>query len=1056
MGKRRPGNKQKGKKEGKTTPDPNRWRSPRNSSRTSVESEPPQSPPIGRPPRKRSRTSSFYLGESSEENSVFCGRCQEKDKELALLLEELSIKDKIKEEYEEMKAKYEEEKRQKDEALTRLSAMASNKLRDNNPNIADLSDQNRPTKIAEKLSELYDNEWTDAFDALNDEMSETETIDFLLDILMRSYKACKAIASENYFEKVQRIIEFPVQGELSVTSSSVLPDEKKQSVLPDEKKQSVLPDELKQSELPDESMLSDVSVLPDESKQSVPPDGLKQSLLPDELKQQIKEFRKLRAVHVIEDVQKAIRSNQQSKFDSVEEVKTYKSMCEELCWLMAVQDPPLVLSENSPQKFDTNVFKDYTKRGTYVQYVVWPALFLNEGGSLLTKGVAQGCNNLPLDNDLLINTWIYRKYLTRNAMGNSWSKYWQRDDGPPPAKKRKLSDNISVPGGAYTEIFQEKDQEIKQLQSTIKWLEETHIPKNEYEEMRQNYQREKTAKDEALRRLSALASSKLRDNNPNIADLSDQNRPTKIAEKMSELYDNQWTDAFDALAGNMRETDIIKLLRDLLMGYTPVPPRATSMMPDSLKQQIKEFRKSRALHVTKEVEKAIQGRLHTSYNHYEAVRKYISSCVEVTWLMVVQDPPLVLSVPSSSKFDNNTFKDYTKRGPYMDSAYKEQFDLETDTLRIQAKIVNESAKVIHKEQKNIQRKKRKASSKKLPTCIDNYNNALLEIRESLQVIQTLIDTDDAGFAPPKQRAHKPRRVSSWNETKERKRKREEEPFRNIETDCLQCLSKSQQIQKLEAKLKRIQRENEDNLKQFIQSNEELRKQYEGEKESKEDVLRRLSSVASNKLRDNNPNISDLSDQNRPTKIAEKMSELYDNQWTDAFDALQGEMDEREIIRTLLDTMMAVYHECQRMSTENFFERVQRSIEVPAEVTGRSKTKLIMSNELKQQIKELRRSRATFVVKDIEKVVKPNIQLSKHQLKEIQEYISRCVEIGWLCAVQNPPLVLESQPPSKFNTSMFKDYTKSGKYVDYVVWPAMFLHEGGALLAKGIAQGTDHK
>ncbi|XP_045203864.2 uncharacterized protein LOC123556873 [Mercenaria mercenaria] len=278
-------------------------------------------------------------------------------------------------------------------------------------------------------------------------------------------------------------------------------------------------------------------------------------------------------------------------------------------------------------------------------------------------------------------------------MGNSWSKYWQRDDGPPPAKKRKLSDNISVPGGAYTEIFQEKDQEIKQLQSTIKWLEETHIPKNEYEEMRQNYQREKTAKDEALRRLSALASSKLRDNNPNIADLSDQNRPTKIAEKMSELYDNQWTDAFDALAGNMRETDIIKLLRDLLMkcyheckaiatghyfekvqrcielplqGYTPVPPRATSMMPDSLKQQIKEFRKSRALHVTKEVEKAIQGRLHTSYNHYEAVRKYISSCVEVTWLMVVQDPPLVLSVPSSSKFDNNTFKDYTKRGPYME------------------------------------------------------------------------------------------------------------------------------------------------------------------------------------------------------------------------------------------------------------------------------------------------------------------------------------------------------------------------------------------------------
>jgi len=59
-------------------------------------------------------------------------------------------------------------------------------------------------------------------------------------------------------------------------------------------------------------------------------------------------------------------------------------------------------------------------------------------------------------------------------------------------------------------------------------------------------------------------------------------------------------------------------------------------------------------------------------------------------------------------------------------------------------------------------------------------------------------------------------------------------------------------------------------------------------------------MASRKLRDNNPNITDLSDQNRPTKLAEKMSELYDNQWTDAFDELdQTKMEETEIIRILL-------------------------------------------------------------------------------------------------------------------------------------------------------------
>lgn len=62
-------------------------------------------------------------------------------------------------------------------------------------------------------------------------------------------------------------------------------------------------------------------------------------------------------------------------------------------------------------------------------------------------------------------------------------------------------------------------------------------------------------------------------------------------------------------------------------------------------------------------------------------------------------------------------------------------------------------------------------------------------------------------------------------------------------------------------------------------------------------------MASSMLRYNNPNIADLSDENRPTKIAEKMSELYDNQWTDAYDALQNEMDEKDIIKFLLDILM---------------------------------------------------------------------------------------------------------------------------------------------------------
>ena len=50
-------------------------------------------------------------------------------------------------------------------------------------------------------------------------------------------------------------------------------------------------------------------------------------------------------------------------------------------------------------------------------------------------------------------------------------------------------------------------------------------------------------------------SSRLRDGNPNVADLNDQNRPVKLGEQFSELYDNQWTDAFEVLKAGSDVSD---------------------------------------------------------------------------------------------------------------------------------------------------------------------------------------------------------------------------------------------------------------------------------------------------------------------------------------------------------------------------------------------------------------------------------------------------------------------------------------------------------------------
>ncbi|XP_021352058.1 mitotic spindle assembly checkpoint protein MAD1-like isoform X1 [Mizuhopecten yessoensis] len=63
-----------------------------------------------------------------------------------------------------------------------------------------------------------------------------------------------------------------------------------------------------------------------------------------------------------------------------------------------------------------------------------------------------------------------------------------------------------------------------------------------------------TEKNEALTRLSKELGTKLSDNNPTIADLSDPNRAMKLGEKYNELYDNEWTDAMEKL-GEFEDDD---------------------------------------------------------------------------------------------------------------------------------------------------------------------------------------------------------------------------------------------------------------------------------------------------------------------------------------------------------------------------------------------------------------------------------------------------------------------------------------------------------------------
>ena len=83
--------------------------------------------------------------------------------------------------------------------------------------------------------------------------------------------------------------------------------------------------------------------------------------------------------------QKDERFNKTSKVDY--RIDKYLDKCIQLCWLMCVHDPPMILTEvKVGETFPTDHFTYYEKNGTRVKVCVWPALLAFEGGPLIRKG----------------------------------------------------------------------------------------------------------------------------------------------------------------------------------------------------------------------------------------------------------------------------------------------------------------------------------------------------------------------------------------------------------------------------------------------------------------------------------------------------------------------------------------------------------------------------------------------------------------------------------------------------------------------------------------------
>ena len=224
------------------------------------------------------------------------------------------------------------------------------------------------------------------------------------------------------------------------------------------------------------------------------------------------------------------------------------------------------------------------------------------------------------------------------------------------------------------------------------------------------------------------------------------------------------------------------------------------------------------------------------------------------------------------------------------------------------------------------------------------------------------------------------------------------------------------------------------------------------RKSKDEALSRLSAMMGAKLRDNNPAITDLNDPNRPMKIGEQFSGVYENEWTDAFLNLNNMksddgacINEEEAIVILLNILREVNEKSIIESNLQLSELLQSVQGLPQD----------MCSEVTKSTKDAHKANAIKYIPVIYKKIMCEDSKCKTVLKytsHCQSYIEKCLKVCYFAAVQDPPMYLDFEPgEDTYDRQVYKEYTQTGTKVKFLVWPALFLHKGGALISKGVLQ-----
>ncbi|XP_063415296.1 uncharacterized protein LOC134697155 isoform X3 [Mytilus trossulus] len=235
----------------------------------------------------------------------------------------------------------------------------------------------------------------------------------------------------------------------------------------------------------------------------------------------------------------------------------------------------------------------------------------------------------------------------------------------------------------------------------------------------------------------------------------------------------------------------------------------------------------------------------------------------------------------------------------------------------------------------------------------------------------------------------------------------------------------------------------------------------------EDLASRLSGIASQQLADGDPGFTDLGDKNRPQKLGERFAELFDETWSSAYESLKPKgIDDDESDEGTMDILQqivkVIYDFCQEISQDQIQRLIKEMIPPVVDPTSDNpKSEGYPASEqmrakTEQMAREYRKLVAPATVKVMqteifENHIKEKLLKGDQISKELVSYVEQCVDLIWYMCIQQPPMEIRwAVKGEKFNKEQFRFSGRKGKKYRMTVWPAVFLHKEGPLVAPGYA------